>query len=584
MTVVDGHGGELALAALRPFGVAELFTLSGGHIFPFFDAAVKAGVPIYDVRHEQTATFAAEGLAKLTRRPGVAVLTAGPGVTNGISAITTAHFNGSPLVVLAGRAPQARWGSGSLQELDHVPIVSSITKLARTVFSPEEIPKIVDEAVTAAMTSHRGPVFVDFPLDVVFASASADVAGGTAAGGTAAGGTADVAGGTAAGGTAAAASADVAGGAAAGGTVALPRAVEPDPDAVARAAALIAGAERPALVAGSDVWWDGAWDALRGCVEALRVPTVVNGLGRGCLPADHELAFSRTRSALKQADVVVVVGTPLDFRLSFGRFGSAKVIHLVDAASMISATAQVEVVVVGNLSLALQGLAVSPPSPAGDSRPSHEPWITGLREDERAARAAEQMLLASDADPIHPARVYGELAKILDRDAIVIGDGGDFVSWAGKLVDSYQPGCWLDPGPYGCLGTGMGYAMAARVAHPDRQVVLMLGDGAAGFSLMDADSLVRHRLPVVIVVGNNGIWGLEKHPMKAIYGYDVAADLQPGCRYDDVVRALGGAGETVSRPGDIRAALRRGFASGVPYVVNVLLDPEAVYPRSSNLG
>jgi acetolactate synthase-1/2/3 large subunit len=194
------------------------------------------------------------------------------------------------------------------------------------------------------------------------------------------------------------------------------------------------------------------------------------------------------------------------------------------------------------------------------------------------------MLLVSDADPIHPARVYGELAKVIDRDAIVIGDGGDFVSWAGKLVDSYQPGCWLDPGPYGCLGTGMGYAMAARIAHPDRQVVLMLGDGAAGFSLMDADSLVRHRLPVVIVVGNNGIWGLEKHPMNAIYGYDVAADLQPGCRYDDVVSALGGAGETVSRPGDIGAALRRGVAAGVPYVVNVLLDPEAVYPRSSNLG
>ena len=542
---LDGHGGELALAALRPFGVRELFTLSGGHIFPFYDAAVKAGMPINDVRHEQTATFAAEGLAKLTRRPGVAVLTAGPGVTNGISAITTAHFNGSPLVVLGGRAPQARWGSGSLQELDHVPIVSSVTKLARTVFSTEEIPKMVDEAATAAMTPHRGPVFVDFPIDVVFASGSADVADGTAA---------------------------------------SPRGIDPDPEALAKAVALIVAAERPALLAGSDVWWDGGWDALRGCVEALRVPTFVNGLGRGCLPADHELAFSRTRSLLKQADVVVVVGTPLDFRLSFGRFGTAKVIHVVDAASTLSATAEVEVAVVGDLRAALEGLAGSSASPAGGRRSSHEAWIARLRDEERAARAAEQALLTSDADPIHPARVYGEVAKVIDHDAIVIGDGGDFVSWAGKLVDSYQPGCWLDPGPYGCLGTGMGYAMAARVAHPDRQVVLMLGDGAAGFSLMDADSLVRHRLPVVVVVGNNGIWGLEKHPMRAIYGYDVAADLQPECRYDEVVRALGGAGETVGRPGDLGAALRRGLASGVPYVVNVLLDPEAVYPRSSNLG
>jgi len=163
-------------------------------------------------------------------------------------------------------------------------------------------------------------------------------------------------------------------------------------------------------------------------------------------------------------------------------------------------------------------------------------------------------------------------------------DGGDFVSYAGKYIDSYGPGCWLDAGPYGCLGTGMGYAMAARVARPDKQVVVMLGDGAAGFSLMDADSLVRHDLPVVIVVGNNGIWGLEKHPMQALYGYDVAADLQPGCRYDEVVKALGGAGEVVSDPNELGAALGRGFAARVPYVVNVLTDPADQYPRSSNLA
>jgi len=185
---------------------------------------------------------------------------------------------------------------------------------------------------------------------------------------------------------------------------------------------------------------------------------------------------------------------------------------------------------------------------------------------------------------VKPTRIYGELKRRLDRDAVVVCDGGDFVSYAGKYVDAYQPGCWLDAGPYGCLGTGMGYAMAARVAHPDRQVVVMLGDGAAGFSLMDADSLVRHDLPVVIVIGNNGIWGLEKHPMQAIYGYDVAAELQPGLRYDDVVKALGGAGETVSSPKELGPALDRAFAAGVPYLVNVLTDPAIAYPRSSNLA
>jgi acetolactate synthase I/II/III large subunit len=218
------------------------------------------------------------------------------------------------------------------------------------------------------------------------------------------------------------------------------------------------------------------------------------------------------------------------------------------------------------------------------NRADHQPWIDRLRDLESAARASDAPLLAADSTPIKPTRVYGELRKVLDRDAVVVCDGGDFVSYAGKYIDSYEPGCWLDPGPYGCLGTGLGYSMAARLAHPDRQVVLLLGDGAAGFSLMDIDTLVRHELPVVIVCGNNGIWGLEKHPMKMLYGYDVAADLQPGCRYDDVVRALGGAGETVTDPAQLGAALKRALAAGVPYLVNVITDPEDMYPRSSNLA
>ena len=198
-----------------------------------------------------------------------------------------------------------------------------------------------------------------------------------------------------------------------------------------------------------------------------------------------------------------------------------------------------------------------------------------------AALALDGTLLASDADPVHPARIYGELLKVLDDDAVVIGDGGDFVSFAGKYIEPRRPGGWLDPGPFGCLGTGLGYAIAARLARPSAQVVLLLGDGAAGFSLMDADTLVRHRLPVVIVCGNNAGWGLERHPMRAIYGYDVAADLQPGCRYDEVVRALGGAGELVTAAADIAPALRRAFTADVPYLVNVVTDPEVAYPRST---
>jgi acetolactate synthase-1/2/3 large subunit len=537
MTRVEGHAGQQTVAAIQQFGTDVMFTLNGGHIWPFYEAARDRGMQVVDTRHEQSATFAAEAYAKLTRRPGLAALTAGPGVTNGVSAVTSAMFNGAPVVVLGGRAPEGRWGAGSLQEFDHVPVLTPITKLAATVKDAATAGEDVHRAVSLAATAHRGPVFLDFPLDV-FGPAEGEVPDGGA-----------------------------------------PAGASPDPDAVAGLAKLVAAAERPAFLVGSDAYWDGAWDALEAAATALGVPCFFNGLGRGMLPADHPHAFLRTRGVLKQrADLVVVIGTPLDFRVGFGRFGEAEVAHVVDADSQradhVDATT-----VIGDIAATLSGLA-----DYGGDRVDHTRWLAELRDAEDASKAAEEPLLAADDQAIKPTRVYGELRKRLDRDAIVICDGGDFVSYAGKYVEVHQPGGWLDTGPYGCLGNGMGYAIAARTVHPDKQIVVMLGDGAAGFSLMDVDSLVRHELPVVMVVGNNGIWGLEKHPMQMIYGWDVACDLQPETRYDEVVKSLGGAGETVTSPGEIGPALDRAFASGVPYLVNVMTDPSDVYPRTSNLA
>jgi acetolactate synthase-1/2/3 large subunit len=536
---IEGHGGDLALATLRAFGVTEMFTLSGGHVFPIYDAAHKADFPIYDVRHEQSAVFAAEAVAKLRRRPGLAVLTAGPGVTNGVSGITSAFFNASPVLVLGGRAPAFRWGSGSLQEIDHVPLVAPVTKYAATVAGTGDIPAEVSRALTAALTAHRGPAFLDVPLEVLFSTEDAPAPGAPE----------------------------------------LP-VIEPDPDDVARAAALLAAAERPIIIAGSDVWGGDAIAELRAAAEALQVPVFTNGMGRGALPPSHPLAFAKARRpALNEADVVAVIGTPLDFRLGFGEFAAARVVHIVDAPGRRASHVETAVSPAGDLRRILSAIAEYP-----GSRADHAEWVAGLRAAEDAGRARDAEAMAADTDPIKPARIYGELRKVLAEDAVTIGDGGDFVSYAGRYLEPARPGTWLDPGPYGCLGTGMGYAMGARVTYPDRQICVLMGDGAAGFSLMDAESLARQSLPVVIVVGNNGIWGLEKHPMQAMYGYDVAADLQPGLRYDDVVTALGGAGETVEKPGDIGPALERAFASGVPYLVNVLTDPTDAYPRSSNLA
>ncbi|HMF04703.1 MAG TPA: acetolactate synthase [Acidimicrobiia bacterium] len=536
---LEADGGRLAAETLRRHDVDTLFTLSGGHLFPLYDGCVKTGIRLVDTRHEQTATFAAEGWAKVTRRPGAAALTAGPGVTNGVSAITSAYLNGTPMLVVGGRAPQARWGSGSLQELDHVPIVASITKHAATATAPERIPASVDSALRAARTPHRGPTFVDVPLDAwgVASATVPDAPQRNALAGAA-----------------------------------------PDPDAIAAIAKLVAEADRPVLMVGADVFWAHGEDALRAFAEAARLPVFANGLGRGLLPADHELAFSRVRgTAFRESDLVVVAGTPLDFRLGFGRFGDAKVVQLADSAGGIAGV-DLAASAAGDLGRVLTGLAEAPPGRARDA------WVARLRDEEQARRAAEVADLESDASPIRPTRVYGELRRRLDRDAIVIGDGGDFVSYAGKYVDSYQPGGFLDPGPYGCLGSGSGYALAAALAHPGRQVVVMWGDGALGFSLGDLDTLVRFGADVVGIVGNNGIWGLEKHPMQLIYGYDVVAELRPGTRYDEVMTALGGHGELVSEPDEIGPALDRAFATRGPSLVNVLTDPADAYPRSSNLA
>lgn len=552
---VEGHGGEFALAVARGHGVDTVFTLSGAHVFPIYDAAVRAQPPVrlLDVRHEQTAVFAAEATGKLTRKPGLAVLTAGPGVTNGVSAIAQAQFAGSPLVVIGGRAPTTRWGMGSLQELDHPPILEPVTKLATTVGSVERIGATVDAAFAAAGSPHRGAAFLDIPMDVFFTRATLPHP-----------------------------------------VVSEPARTAPLPGAVEAVAARLAAASQPVLVLGTDVWADGAEGAALRFVEATGIPVVTNGMARGVLPRGHAQLVTRARAlAFGSCDLAVVAGTPLDFRLGYGVFGgksstgSAAVVHLADSAEQLAAHLPLAAGVSGDLGATfdalLEALGTHQTSgqTSGQTSAAWRPWLERLQEEVVAAIARDAPLLASEADPIHPARVIGDLLPRLADDSVVIGDGGDFVSFAGKYVEPARPGGWLDPGPYGCLGAGLGGAIAARIARPSAQVVLLLGDGAAGMSLMDVDTLVRHNLPVVMVVGNNAGWGLERHPMRFLYGYDVVADLSPATSYDGVVRALGGAGETVSDPARIGEAIDRAFASGVPYLVNVLTDPEAAYPRTT---
>ena len=438
------HGGRLVARRLKAHGVSKLFTLSGGHLFSIYDGCREEGIEIVDVRHESTAAFAAEGWAKVTREPGVCALTAGPGVTNGMSAMASAQANHSPMVVLGGRAPAMRWGQGSLQEIDHVPFVRPLTKLAATAGATDEIPGLVDLAFQAALAPHGGPSFLDFPLDYVFMEAPEQDQSTRK-------------------------------------EASPPRA---DGAAIERAGELLREAERPVIMAGTDLYWGHGEEALLELAETLRIPVFLNGLARGCVPADHELFFSRARSqGLKGADVALVIGVPMDFRLAFGAaFGEDTEIVVVDAAEPERPHPRpVAAECYGGLAQTLADLS----SAAGAQALSSETWISELRAVETERREAEREEREDDRAPLHPMRLYAELGALLDRDAIVIGDGGDFVSYAGRVIDSYQPGCWLDPGPVRLPGHGA-RLRARREARPPRapgraaarrRRVRLLGDG-----------------------------------------------------------------------------------------------------------
>jgi acetolactate synthase-1/2/3 large subunit len=530
------------LLALRRAGTGPLFTLNGAHIWPILMAAEAHGTPIVDVRHEQSAAFAAEGWAKVTRQCGVAAVTAGPGVTNSISALAQARSNDSPVLLLGGRAPVSRWGMGSLQEMDHVAVVQRLCKSARTLESPEQAFSETAEAVRLSLSRRTGPTFIDVPIDVFFGAAD------------------------------------------------VPEAQEhlvadpgppPGPEGIAEVARLLREARRPALMAGGTVWWARAEEELVRLAEAAMLPVVVNGMARGMLPPEHRLAATRGRAtALGQADLVLVVGVPLDFRLNFGQppvFAEGARIVYVDVDDHRKHR-PAAAAVYGDLKRALERLAE-----AAAGGPDRTEWLDQVAAATAAAREKDRALAAADSVPVHPARLVAEVQRGCEPDAILVGDGGDFVSFAGRLIEPARPGLWVDGGPFGCLGSGPGYALAAKLAHPDRQVVLLSGDGAFGFSAMEFDTLVRHGIAVVCVIGNNGIWATEKHPMEGMLGTAIAADLRPGTRYDRVVEALGGHGELVERPEEIRPALQRAFRAGVPACINVICDAEAKYPRSSVL-
>jgi acetolactate synthase-1/2/3 large subunit len=542
-------GGELVARTLRQAGVGHVFTLCGGHILPIYDGCLKEGLRVVDVRHEQAAAHAADAYARLTRNVGVALVTAGPGVTDAVTGVANAHAARSPLLLIGGAAPLGLRGLGALQEMEQVALLRPITKGAWTVPETRQIPEILATAIRTALTGRPGPVFVEIPVDLLLADVEERLAPIPT-----------------------------------GYVHRAPAAA--DPEAVARLGGLLARAERPLILAGGGVYWDDAAKALQALAEVSGVPVFMNGAGRGCLPSDHLQAFGQARGwALASADLVLVLGAPLDFRLGYGRpptFAEDAVVCMVDCdPAELGRNRPLEVGIAGHLGRVLQQLLDALP---GSLAARFAGWSERVAEKDRAARARLDAEAASGQTPVSHYRLAAEIARCVTPDTIVIGDGGDVVGCASKFVPLHRPGQWLDPGPFGCLGVGPPFALATKLLHPGRRVLLIAGDGAFGLNGMEMETLLRFGAPVTCIIGNDGGWGQIRNPQLSFFGEERAvATSLPTTRYDRMVEALGGRGAFITDPAAIGPALERALASDEVWCLNVVLDP-AAYRRTGQVS
>ncbi|MFP8881926.1 MAG: thiamine pyrophosphate-binding protein [Myxococcota bacterium] len=539
------HGGKLAARALKEAGVECIFTLSGGHIMPLYDGCIDEGIDIIDVRHEQAAVHAADSWARCNPgNIGVAAITAGPGVTDGVTGIANAWRANSPILIFGGQGPFDNMRRGSLQEMDHLGVVKPITKFADAIYQTHRIPEYIELAIRHAVSGTPGPSYLEIPMDIFMGSIEDD-------------------------------------------QVRIPKIrtqsprLSPDRVEVRAAIDILRNCSKPMLMAGTSVKWSQATVEMNRFITDTHIPTFTNGMGRGTVPPDSPEFLSRSgRDALKNIDCIILAGTLLDFRMRFGQTipESAKIIQLEMDATLIGQNRTTDVPVVGNLANSFELLSEEIKNQGVSLDFSN--WRDELREIETAAEAKVEAALNSDETPIDPQRMCREVRDWLDTmdKPIVIGDGGDIVATAAKIIPVKGEGLWMDPGPLGTLGVGMPFALAAQKSNPDKRVVIVYGDGSFGLNGFEFDTAVRHNLPIIGVLGNDAAWGQMMRPQGAIYGWErLKGTLLNYTRYDKIVEAMGGHGELVERPEDLRPALDRAAASGKPALVNVIIRQDREY-------
>lgn len=534
------HGGDLIARQLELLGADRLFTLTGGHISTIYDGIRFTDIDIVDFRHEQAAAHAADAYARCRRDVSFCALTAGPGVTGGLTGIANAYYAGSPVLTIGGRNPFMTDGAGNLQEAPHLEFVKPVTKYCAPVHDVFRLPDILHDAVATAKAFRSGPSYVDIPTDVQLARMSSQSAPALR-------------------------------------QLSPTSTAHPDPDVVEQVARLIADAHQPVVMAGTWAYWARAEAELRIFVETAQVPVYLNGMARGLLSRNCDQQIFRNRNlALQNADFVLLLGVDFDFRLNFGQAGTfheeATIVQVDASTDRIGRNRSVDVGVSADPRKFLIALMEHSGRFGKIEAPT---WLQRLRSRDAAAMKREPISDASVSGPINPMHFGRMLSDFLDEDGTLIGDGGDVVSLFAGAFKPGGTGQWMDPGPFGCLGIGVPFAMGARLARPDKQIAVLFGDGAFGFNAFEFEAAVRQKLPFVGIIGNDGAWGEMRTFHEDLFGNaDLTAQyLSQDTRYEKVVEALGGYGERVESPAQFIPALERAFASGVPALVNVILDP-----------
>jgi acetolactate synthase I/II/III large subunit len=545
-------GGNLVAKALKNEGVEVIFTLCGGHIIDIYDGCLNEGIKIIDVRHEQVAAHAADGYWRVTGKTGCAVVTAGPGTTDAITGVANAFRAESAMLLIGGQGPLSQHRMGSLQDLPHVDMMQPITKFASSVPSTDRVADMVSMAVRECYNGAPGPSFLEIPRDILDGSVEVAKARIPAPGRYRA-------------------SSKSAG----------------DPRDIEKLAEILSKSSQPCVLLGTQVWSCRATAAAIEFCRELNIPAYMNGAARGTLAPGDPHHFHQTRSyAFEKADVIVIVGTPFDFRMGYGRRlrADATVVQIDLDYRTVGKNRDVSLGLVGDAGAILAAVTQAASGNLDNGARRREEWLTELREQERKAVEAQRPRLLSEANPIHPLRLAHEINQFLTEDSIFIGDGGDVVTFSGGVVQPKSPGHWMDPGPLGTLGVGTPFAMAAKLARPEKEVVCLFGDGAFGLTGWDFETCVRYGLPFIGVVGNNSHMNQIRYGQTAKYGKErgEVGNRLGDVHFEEFAKMLGGYGEEVREARNIAPALRRARESGKCALINVWVDPNVYSSGTMN--